>query len=60
LRGKSSTGRPVRQSDLGQRSPKKLLRAVVARLLGRKHYYASRPLKRGDFELSRSFSKARW
>ena len=36
LRGKSSTGRPVRQSDLGQRSPRKLLRAVVARLLGRK------------------------
>src|SRR5215211_394482 len=28
LRGKSSTGRPVRQSDLGQRSPRKLLRAV--------------------------------
>jgi len=36
LRGKSSTGRPVRQSDLGQRSPHKLLRGVVAQLLGRK------------------------
>ena len=35
LRGKSSTGRPIRQSDLGQRSPRKLLRALVARLLGR-------------------------
>src|SRR6187397_3603919 len=29
LRGKSSTGRPVRQTDLGHRSPRKLLRVVV-------------------------------
>ena len=35
--GRVLTGRPIRQSDLGQRSPRKLLRAVVARLLGRKH-----------------------
>jgi hypothetical protein len=50
--------------DNGRRSPKKLLRAVVARLLGRKPFASSNRL-RGSFlqvevELSRADRQAVW